>query len=111
MNEDTPLQAINRTYTIDATQMTDTQWTALDQVYRSLPGFAGYPPPDHCPVWFGPVPEDEQTTGIPYLWASVEPSGLQVAGSLSAAVWAAWEAQFLQAASAALGFTVQDAEE
>jgi hypothetical protein len=111
MNEDAPLQSIDRTYAIDVWGLTAAQRTALEAVYRSLPGFAGYPLPSQCPVWFGPVPEDENIPSIPYLWASVEPSGLQVAGYLSAAVWEVWEAQFLQDASAALGFPVRDADE
>ncbi len=111
MNEDDPLHAIDRTYTLDMTQMTDARWTALDRVYRALPGFVGYPLPDQCPVWFGPVPDAEQMARIPYLWASVEPSGLHIVGYLSASVWAVWEAQFVQTASAALGFVVRSAEE
>jgi hypothetical protein len=105
------LQPIDRTYAIDVWALTDTQSTALNAVYRALPGYAGDPSPNQCPIWFGPVPEDENTPSIPYLWASAEPSGVQVAGWLDEATWTAWEAQFLQAASAALGFVVRDAEE
>ena len=46
-----------------------------------------------------------------YLWASVEPSGLQVAGELPDDVWEQWDREFMARASAALGFPVRDAEE
>lgn len=105
------LEHIDRTYNIAVDYLTEAQSAALAQVYQSLPGFAGYPPPSQCPVWFGPVPDDENTPSVPYLWASAERSGLQVSGWLEAEVWRRWEAQFLAAASASLGFAVRDADE
>jgi len=98
---------IDKTYNLPTSTMTDDQWEALGQVYRTLPSFLGAPG-DHCPSWFGLEPEDESEM-TPYLVASVEPSGLQVSGYLEYAVWKEWDRAFMERATAALGFSVRDA--
>lgn len=45
------------------------------------------------PWWFG---DDEDVP--PFLWASVEPTGLQVCGILPEAEWWTWDERFREAA-------------
>lgn len=77
---------INRVYCFDFRRFTDTEWEELDKVYRVLSSFVGYDP---VPRWFS-----AQEHAAPYLWASVEPPGLQVAGALYVADWHTWDQQF-----------------
>jgi hypothetical protein len=82
-------QPIERVYAIRFSRFTDAHRGRLDEVYQSLPEFVGYGN-DGVPYWFGP--EDSP----PFLWASVEPSGLLVHGMLSSQQWLTWDAQFSQ---------------
>jgi hypothetical protein len=84
---------IDRVYCLDWHRFRDPEWSALDRIYRGLPGWVGY---RDVPFWFGADAED-----IPYLFASVEPSGLQVCGVLPASDWLEWVSRF-EAAIAAL---------
>lgn len=99
------MKHINRTYNIHYGAMTEHDWDKLASVYKALPQFRGAAS-DGCPTWFGAHTEEG-----PYIWASVEPSGLLVAGLLDEADWQRWDAQFRSLASAALGFVVKDADE
>ena len=53
------------------------------------------------PFWFGADAED-----IPHLFASVEPSGLQVCGVLPASDWLEWVSRFEPAIAALPSFEV-----
>ncbi len=79
---------VERIYCFRFDAFTEADWTALDAVYQELPGWLGYGE-DGCPCWFG-VNEDAS----PYLWASVEPPGLQVHGVLPLATWERWDTHF-----------------
>lgn len=72
----------DRVYMLDAYKFTEADCVCLEAIYRQLPGYlaeADYP------YWFG---QDED--GI-YLWASLEPSGLQFCGRISSADFSKWE--------------------
>jgi len=79
---------IERVYCFDWEQFTENQWDDLVSIYQQLPGWQ-----THAnlalPYWFG---IDDQTP--PHLWASFEPSGLQVSGMLLRDVWTTWDTLF-----------------
>jgi len=83
------LHAVERVYAIQLSKFTDRHSERLRQTYESLPEFSGYGN-DGVPFWYGT--EDSP----PFLWASVEPSGLLVHGVLSPEQWRTWDAQFCQ---------------
>jgi hypothetical protein len=79
---------IERVYCLRLSEFDPAQWERLQRLYESLPGWAGTG--QHgCPCWFG------TTEHPPFLMASVEPSGLQVTGSLPSADWSQWHNAFL----------------
>lgn len=71
--------SVEGTYAFDWDRWDDGHWAELDRIYRGLPGWAGY---HQAPYWFGSVESNP-----PWLSASVEPPGLQVAGRLRAEDW------------------------
>src|SRR5262245_40384495 len=77
---------IDRIYCFDWSKFGDAEWAELDRAYRTLPNFMGYDP---VPRWFCTAER-----AAPYLWASVEPPGLQVAGVLSRPTWCEWDELF-----------------
>ena len=79
---------IERIYCFDWDAFTDSDWKQLGSIYSLLPGYES-----NCtdlPRWFSPV--DDPQGG--YLWASVEPPGLQVAGTLHKESWLDWDKRF-----------------
>lgn len=82
--------------------LSDEQWERVSSVYQSMPGWKGFDP---TPCWFG-----RENDSPRYIWASVEPSGLLVAGQLEDEAWAEWIASFQAQLSSALGFYVTDAD-
>ena len=85
---------VERVYGLSFDTFSEMDWQQLAEVYQNLPRWLGYGA-DGCPRWFG---ADEEAP--PYLWASVEPAGLQVRGVLSAEAWEEWDAGFRQSAVA-----------
>lgn len=80
------LVEVERVYCFDWLRFTDQEWQKLSRIYKGLPGAVR----DHDePWWFG---EDEESP--PFLWAFVEPPGLQVYGVLLESNWLAWDEQF-----------------
>jgi hypothetical protein len=77
---------IDRIYCFDFDRFTEAEWAELDRVYRGLPRFVRYDP---LPRWFS-----DTELAAPYLWASVEPPGLQVAGVLPLTDWHTWDERF-----------------
>ncbi|WP_206614382.1 hypothetical protein [Chitinophaga barathri] len=63
-----------------------------------MPGWLG----SDGPYWFSQEEEDDTK----YIWASIEPGGLQIAGNMEDEEWNAWIGKFTSAASAALGYPV-----
>jgi len=84
--------------------MPPVSWTKLAEVYESMPGWKGHVE-DGCPVWYPDGPEKGEIV------ASVEPSGLLLEASVSESTWNSWLSDFMRRTTAALGFTVRDAEE
>ncbi len=85
---------VERVYCLDWDAFHANDWRALEEAERSLPGWIGPVPEraDQCPYWFG---TDEERGS--YVWASVEPPGLQVVGFLPEADWRRWDEAFRQA--------------
>ena len=88
------LYCVERVYGLAFDEFTEADWASLTRIYRLLPGWLRFGD-DGCPYWFG-VDEDVP----PYLWASVEPSGLLVHGVLAPADWEGWDSQFRELAVA-----------
>ena len=82
------LKPVERLYAIRSWQFSDARWKRLAEIYPTLPEWAGHG--DDVPYWFG---LDESP---PFLWASVEPSGLLVHGILSPEAWQHWDRAFRQ---------------
>ena len=82
----TCLVEVERVYGLDWDRFGEIHWDALARIYEGLPGAVRE---RDGPMWFG---DDEDVP--PYLWASVEPTGLQVHGVLPEADWCAWDERF-----------------
>jgi len=83
------LVEIERVYGLYFERFDERDWARLDQIYRALPGAYREA---QTPMWFG---SDEENP--PFLWASVEPPGLQVCGVLPPEDWVAWHSAFISA--------------
>jgi hypothetical protein len=81
--------------------MPDAKWAIVDSIYREMPGWQGYGA-DGCPTW---------DLGHGHaLSASVEPSGLCVEARGEGADITGWVTEFMERATARLGFPVRDAD-
>ena len=80
------LVEVERVYGLDWDRFDEDHWRALTRVCEALPEAVRY---RDVPWWFG---DDEDVP--PFLWASVEPPGLQVYGILPEADWRAWDERF-----------------
>lgn len=77
----------------------DEIWDKIGKVYRSMPywdGSADYP------RWTGPDID---------LWASVEPGGIQIAGTMPDELWENWYHALKEKLTAALGYEIGEPEE
>jgi len=85
--DNSSIRKVERIYCFLFDSFSESDWNTLDAIYDTLP----QPQPSNTvPYWFG-----TEETGN-YLWASVEPPGLQVAGTVQAADWLAWETSFYE---------------
>ncbi|GKX31380.1 hypothetical protein SH1V18_38600 [Vallitalea longa] len=80
--------SIDRVYCLDLNNFRDNNWDTLGEIYKSLPSYIIH---QGLPYWFG---IDENNI---YLWASCEPSGLQIAGYLPLKDFFSWENIFNKA--------------
>jgi hypothetical protein len=80
------------------------QWSAVDEVFRSMDGWIGYRDTDNTPQWYG------ADSASRFVWASVEPSGLLVEGNLDAEHWTGWISVLCARLSLRLNVEVCDAE-
>ncbi|WP_254509638.1 hypothetical protein [Anatilimnocola floriformis] len=87
-DEATAIIEVERIYCLDWDSFSEPYWQELTRIYDNLPGTVRFPEPE-IPWWFG---QDEDTP--PFLWASVEPPGLQVYGVLPLVDWLAWDNRF-----------------
>lgn len=78
-------------------------WEKLKDVYRSMPNWKGYI--NGFPYWFGGPDSDR------YLTVSVEPSGLQVLGSLDDEEFEKWFLLLRKKLTKALEYEVGEPEE
>lgn len=85
---DESIVSIDRVYGLDFGQFDDEMWGRLSEIYSMLPAQIKVDGAAQ-PAWFG-----EEDKHHEYLWASVEPSGLQVVGRLNSADWYEWEKTF-----------------
>lgn len=76
-------------------------WAAVMRVYESMPGWLGA---TDVPRWYGA--EDDAK----YVSASVEPGGVVIEAQMEPAQWEPWIAVLCARLSAALGYSVHDAE-
>lgn len=87
-----PLRAvryeIEEMYVFDWDAFGSAHWAALDAAYTATPEWLGT---KQAPLWFGP----NEPLG-PCLWASVEPPGLQVGGTLELGLFEEWNKHFLE---------------
>ncbi|MDE7269195.1 MAG: hypothetical protein K2N81_01845 [Acetatifactor sp.] len=74
-------------------------WDKIGQVYKSMPYWYGY---DNCPTWRGENID---------LWASVEPSGLQIAGTMPEDIWNEWYSSLKNKLTTALGYEIGEPED
>lgn len=74
-------------------------WDKIGEVYSKMPYWAG---DEEGPRWIG--------TDID-LWASVEPSGIQIAGTMPDDIWENWYAELKEKLTAALGYEIGEPED
>ena len=74
-------------------------WDKIGLVYESMPYWAGY---KDVPRWSG-----ENVN----LWASVEPSGIQIQGSMPEEVWNEWYCLLKKKLTEALGYEIGEPED
>lgn len=74
----------DRVYMLDGYKFTEDDCVRLEEIYRRLPCYLA---DTDYPYWFG---QDEN--GI-YLWASLEPSGLQFCGHVNIEDFRQWETE------------------
>lgn len=74
-------------------------WIKIDGIYKTMPYWAGN---DNGLEWVG--------EGID-LWASVEPSGIQIAGTMPDDIWNEWYNSLKNKLTKALGYEIGEPEE
>lgn len=81
--------------------LAEADWVKVQAVYESMDGwFPGQP----LSCWFGPLDSSQ------FVAASVEPSGLHLAGNLDSLLFRGWVTKLCAKLSLALGREVYDAE-
>lgn len=81
--------------------LSDSDWEKVSTVYKQMDGWIDS---HDYPRWFG-TEEDEQ-----YIWASVEPGGLQLFGKIDKSIWIGWITVLCAKLTLALGREIHDAE-
>ena len=77
----------------------DHVWAKIRQVYESMPYWAG---DENGPSWKGENID---------LWASVEPSGIQIAGEMPDDIWKTWYSDIKSKLTETLGYEIGEPEE
>ncbi|MDE7223220.1 MAG: hypothetical protein K2O34_05510 [Acetatifactor sp.] len=77
----------------------DELWEKISDVYRTMPYWAGT---EQGPEWKG---EDID------LWASVEPGGIQIAGTMPDEIWEIWYDELKAKLAEALGYDIGEPED
>lgn len=79
--------------------LTEQEWSKVMTVYKSMDGWLD---DKDGPAWYG------RTGEARYIWASVEPSGIQFCGEVETPVWIGWLTVLCARMSLALGREVHD---
>jgi hypothetical protein len=79
----------------------ENEWEKIAEVYRSMDGWLEG---QKDAYWYGTEIDGQ------YIWASVEPSGLQFGGNIEPGIWVGWLTVLCARLTIALGRTVHDAE-
>lgn len=74
-------------------------WEKIDKIYESMPYWAGN---KNGPQWIGKDVD---------LWASVEPSGIQIAGIMPDDIWEEWYSLLKKRLTEVLGYEIGEPEE
>lgn len=74
-------------------------WNKINEVYASMPYWSGN---DKVVKWIGKEVD---------LWASVEPSGIQITGTMPDDIWNEWYSSLKQKLTNALGYDIGEPEE
>ena len=74
-------------------------WEKIGAVYKSMPYWAG---DDNCAKWIGENVD---------LWSSVEPSGIQIAGTMPEEIWEEWYNRLKNELTKALGYEIGEPED
>lgn len=74
-------------------------WIKIGKVFSYMPYWCGYA---NEPKWIG----DNIN-----VWASAEPSGLQIAGTMPEDIWNAWYAKIKEKLAEALGYEIGEPED
>lgn len=77
----------------------DEYWEKISKIYSSMPYWAGN---ENGPRWIGSDID---------LWASVEPSGIQIAGVMPDDIWEGWYTLLKQKLTDALGYEIGEPED
>lgn len=77
----------------------DWVWERISAVYRSMPYWRE---DDDLHCWKGDNVD---------LWASVEPSGIQIAGTMPESVWSVWYAELKRKLTEKLGYEIGEPED
>ncbi len=77
----------------------DEIWVKIERVYRSMPYWAG---DKDEPRWIGQEID---------LWASVEPSGIQLAGTMPDEIWEKWYTSLKDKLTEELGYEIGEPED
>ena len=77
------LLKVERVYRLDFPHFTPPLWAELAELFGNMPEWRGATP---YPRWFG-----ERDGPPPFLWGSIEHSGLRARGILSEELWASWD--------------------
>lgn len=81
--------------------LTESEWSKVMAVYREMDGWVEGQP---LPCWFGPLESAR------YVAASVEPSGLQISGTIEPLLFRGWVTKLCARLTVALEREVHDAE-
>ena len=74
-------------------------WEQIDKIYESMPYWSGN---KNRPQWIGKDVD---------LWASVEPSGIQIAGTMPDNIWEEWYSLLKKRLTEVLGYEIGEPEE
>lgn len=79
----------------------ESEWKKIGDVYRCMDGWLE---DQQSPYWYGTEADPQ------YIWASVEPGGIQFVGEIEPSLWTGWLTVLCAKLTLALGREIHDAE-